>query len=141
MAGTATARCALRGRLLFKQRRDIASLVEKIMKTRTFVLALATAVAIASGPQLAHAACSGDACNYVYFTDKTAFKNTHRTNTMVIGLCVLDNHGSCGNSPRIEELNIQPMQSKELPKWMWTSNVELRFAKFIPDRSTPGPNR
>ena len=91
-------------------------LVEKTMKTRTFILALATAVAIASGPQLAHAQCSGDACSFISFTGGSTVTNAHRTNAVVVGLCVILTRGDCGPSPRIEELNIQPMQPKSCPR-------------------------
>jgi len=106
------------------------------MKTRTFILALATAVAIASAPQLAHA-CYGDACTSVSFTGGSTITNAHRTQAVVIGLCVLQARGDCGPSPRIEELKLQPMERKELPQGL--RNVEMRSAKFIAHQSTPGP--
>jgi hypothetical protein len=107
------------------------------MKTRRYILALATAVAIASGPQLAHAQCSGDACSFITFGAGSTVDNAHRTNAVVVGLCVIVPRGDCGPSPRIEELNIQPMQRKELPPGL--RSVFLRTAKFIPNQSTPGP--
>jgi hypothetical protein len=110
--------------------------VEKIMKTRTFILALATGVAIASGPQLAHA-CIGDACSFITFGAGSTVDNAHRTNAVVVGLCAIVARGDCGPSPRIEELNIQPMQRKELPPGL--RSVFLRTAKLIPNQSTPGP--
>jgi hypothetical protein len=136
MAGAAAAWSASHCQLPFKRRRDIASLVEKIMKTRTFVLVIATAVAIASGPQLAHA-CYGDACTSVSFTGGSTVTNAHRTRAVVIGLCPLQARGDCGPSPRIEELKLQPMERKELPQGL--RNVEMRTAKFMPDLSTTGP--
>jgi len=116
--------------------RDTASLVEKIMKTRTFILGLATAGAIVSGPQLAHA-CYGDACTSVAFSGGSTVTNAHRTRAVVIGLCALQARGDCGPSPRIEELKLQPMERKELPQGL--RNVEMRTANFMPDLSTPGP--
>jgi hypothetical protein len=63
--------------------------------------------------------------------------NAHQTNAVVVGLCVILPRGDCGPSPRIEELNVQPMQRKELPPGL--RSVVLRTAKFIPNQSTPGP--
>jgi hypothetical protein len=115
----------------------------EIMKTRTFMLALAATAAIASGPQLAHAACSGDACNSLSF-DGVTVTNKDWKNGMVIGVCFAEhngpNYGTCGNSPRIEEFTLAPQSSVQVRTRQLEIRkvtVELRTAKFIPSLSAP----
>jgi hypothetical protein len=117
--------------------------VEKIMKTRALILTLAVTAAIASGPQVAHAACSGDACNSLSFDGVTVTNNDWK-NGMVIGVCFAEhnapNYGTCGNSPRIEEFNLAPRSSVQVRTRQLEIRkvaVEVRSAKFIASQSTP----
>lgn|SRR5262249_19448061 len=107
------------------------------MKTRERIFALATAVAIAFGPQLAQAACSGDACSFLTY-DGTTLTNTDRQNKMVVGVCFIGDNGSCGNPAKIVEYTVEPLGHELVSK---RQAVEVRSAKFIGRRWVPGPNK
>jgi hypothetical protein len=107
--------------------------VEKIMKTRKLILALAATAAIAFGPQLAHAACSGDACNFVSFDGKT-LTNKDPQLKISVGVCSLDASGRCGPAGRGYTLDPKTSQAVVM-----SGPVGVRFADFIGARPVPGP--
>jgi hypothetical protein len=107
------------------------------MKIRIFILALAATAAIAFGPRLAHAACTGDACNLVSFDGKT-LTNKDPQLKIVVGVClVVRATGSCVNSPHIFDYPLDPKASQSVAGPPHA--VEVRSAKFVGTRPVPGP--
>ena len=96
------------------------------MKIRIFILALAATAAIASGPQLAHASCGGDACNFISFDGKT-LTNKDPQLKIAVGACRLDAKGIC--DPRmIFVWTVDPKTSQTAKDAKY--GVEVRSAYF-----------
>lgn len=108
------------------------------MITRKFPFVLATAVAMAAMPQIAHASCKGDACNFVFFDGKNLTNKDPQLKIQVFGCFILET-GTCGNLTfgyTIDPKASQPVYASSLGPDI---KLDIRTAAFVGTRPTSGP--
>jgi hypothetical protein len=111
--------------------------------TRTLTLVLATAAALAAvlhTTQMAHATCSGDACNAVTFDGTNITNNDPQLKAKISG-CFIDKGTTCSSPPVNFSYTIEPKGSirvmgsaRQIIKW------DLQSATLIGTRPILGPN-
>jgi hypothetical protein len=110
------------------------------MKTHKIIVVLAATVAMACVPHLAHASCSGDACNFVAFDGKAITNKDPQLKVDVSG-CFIDAGTTCPNHPVTFGYTIDPKASQPV---IWSGRavikIDIQKATFIGTRPVLGPN-
>ena len=103
---------------------------------RKLTAVLATTLAVAALPQVAHAQCSGDACAAVMliplFTEGDALSNQDKLRKIRITGCYLEANGSCAASSNFD-LTIDPGTNKQVkrPAKLPDAKVGIKTATFL----------
>jgi hypothetical protein len=107
-----------------------------ITVTYRFVVALATALAVAAVPQVARASCSGDACAAFMliplFSDGDALSNQDKLRKIRLVGCYLGANGSCAASSDFD-LTIDPGTNKRVkpPAALPNAKLDIKTATFL----------
>ena len=104
--------------------------------TNKFALVLATALAIAAVPQVAHASCSGNACAAFMLIPLPAeggvLSNQDKFRKIRIVGCYLDAKGSCAAASNFD-LTIDPGKNKpvKFPPGLPNAKLDIKTATFV----------